>query len=215
MYVARHPHRLLDAREALSLVAGSFAAAMPTDPDQDILDLLDAGKRDRAIRELMARYGKPVYRYVCFELRNASNCDDIHSRIFIEADRDLHRFARRSTLRSWLYGIARHRILDARKSRTASNARLSSLDDQEEPPVDGPTPAEMIDDARLKEALRECLEKLSEQVREAVVMNFLLGMTFEEISVVTGEKSGTVQARVARAKDTLRDCVEKRTRGRV
>lgn len=188
---------------------------MPSDPDQDILDLLDAGKRDKAIRELMARYGKQVYRYVCSELRNASNCDDIHSRIFIEANRDLHRFARRSTLRSWIYGIARHRILDARKSSTAANARLAPLDDHEEPPLEGLTPGELIDDARLKEALKGCLEKLNDHVREAVVMNYLLGMTFEEIRGVTGEKAGTVQARVARAMKTLLDCIQKRTHGRV
>lgn len=188
---------------------------MPPDSDQDILDLFDAGKRDKAIRELMARYGKPVYRYVCSELRNAAHCDDIHSRIFIEANRDLHRFARRSTLRSWLYGIARHRILDARKSSTAANARLSPLEDQEEPPIDGMTPGELIDQARLKEALKECLELLDERIRESVRMRHLAGMTFEEIEDITGEKAGTVQARVKRAMKTLQDCIEKRTRFRV
>lgn len=188
---------------------------MPPDPDQDVLDLLDAGKRDQAIRLLMARHGQSVYRFVCSELRNASSCDDIHSRVFIEANRDLHRFARRSTLRSWLYGIARHRVLDARKSMAAANARLSPLDDHEDPPLDEPSFGELIDDARLKQALKQCLEQLDEPIREAVRMRYLAGMSFEEIGVTTTQKSGTVQARVARAMKGLRECIEKRTNGRV
>ena len=186
---------------------------MATDPDQDILDLLDAGNRGAAIRLLMQRHGKAVYRYVRSELRNHPIADDVHSRVFIEADRDLSRFSRRSLLRSWLFGIARHRVLDARKSQQLDLSKNTSLDDIDAP-VDAAPAGEMLDDARLGQALIHCLHRLADKVREAVQLRYQ-GMSFEEIAEMSNEKANTVQARVTRALPVLRECIEKRTGGRV
>jgi RNA polymerase sigma-70 factor, ECF subfamily len=182
---------------------------MATDPDQDILDLFDAGNQHAAIRLLMQRHGKAVYRYVRAELRSHPICDDIHSRVFIEAHRDLHRFSRRSLFRSWLYGIARHRILDARKSQQLDLAKNTPLEDIDAP-VDTAPAGEQLDEARLGEALLDCLQRLADKVRAAVVLH-AQGWSFEEIGELCQDKGNTVQQRHARALLALRDCIEKRT----
>jgi RNA polymerase sigma-70 factor (ECF subfamily) len=188
---------------------------MPTDPDQDILDLVSAGKGEAAIKLLMQRYGKQVYRYVRAQLRsNPDLADDVHAKVFIEAHRDLERFAGRSTLRAWLFGIARHRVLDALKPPnhpSNSSIPVSELDLADSVPL----PDQQLDDARLSKALVECLELLTLKVREAVTMKYQVGFTFEEIGKICGDRAGTVQARVKRALPALRECIEKRTAAKV
>ncbi len=186
---------------------------MAEDPDEDILQLAAAGEREAAMRLLMKRHGEPLYRYLSLELRGRGNVDDVHQRVFIEADRDLHRFARRSTLRTWLYGIAFHRVLDAVKS--ARRAERTEPLDNLDVPVDEPAIDERLDDARLQEALRACLDELGEHVRHAVLLRFQQGFSYEDMARVCAEKAGTLQARVARAMPVLRACIERRTHRKV
>lgn len=183
---------------------------MLSDPDEDILRLAEEGKRDHAIRELMKRHGEGVYRYVTISLRGRGNADDVHQRVFIEADRDLRRFARRSTLRTWLYGIARHRVLDAIKVDKRGE-RQEPLDDLEVP-EDVPAPSERLDDARLQQALLACLDLLGEHVRAAVLLRYQQGFSYEDMGKACKEKPGTLQARVTRALPALRECIERRTK---
>jgi RNA polymerase sigma factor (sigma-70 family) len=154
-----------DPEEALPGDAPSHTGAIPSpDPDQDVFDLVRARKIDAALSMLMKRHGDAVYRYCRESLRDAALAEDVQQRVFIEAYRDLRSYAGRSTLRSWLFGIARHRVLDAAKARRRQDA---PLDRRERPDVPDSRPAvdERIDDARLNQALRRCLEEVGEHVR--------------------------------------------------
>ena len=186
----------------------------PKVEDDDVLRLVDRGDLDAALRLLMQRYGTAVYRYCREALRDAALADDVHQRTFIEAHRDLPRFARRSSVRSWLFGIARHRVLDASKSRRRALAHLDD-DDATEVPDARPNAAERIDDARLRAALAECLDELGEHVRTAVLLRYQQGFSFEEMAEICADKAGTLQARVSRALPKLRECIETRTGGSV
>lgn len=185
-----------------------------TDPDEDILALARGGDRDQAIRLVMQRHGGAVYRFVRSALRDRPSVDDVHSRVFIEADRDLPRFAGRAPLRSWLFGIARHRVLDQLKSEQGREDRLEPLDGVDVA-TDAPSPDEALDDALLRRALVECLDKLQPEVRQAVLLRYQQGFTFEDMSDVCNEKPGTLQARVSRALPALKSCIERRTRKKV
>ena len=161
---------------------------------------------------LMKRHGDAVYRYCRELLRDAALAEDVQQRVFIAAYRDLRSYARRSTLRSWLFGIARHRVLDAAKARRRQD---SPLERREPPEVADSQPAvdERIDDARLNRALQRCLEDVGEHVREALLLRFQQGLTFDEMAEACGEKPGTLQARVSRAMPLLKDCIQRRMRG--
>src|SRR5262249_39612715 len=90
---------------------GALAPARGSDPDADVLALVGRDTRV-ALHHLMQRHGRAVYRYCRIALGDAVLADDVHQQVFIEAFRDLPGFAGRSTLRTWLLGIARHRVLD-------------------------------------------------------------------------------------------------------
>lgn len=187
---------------------------MADDPDADVMQLASAGDLERAIRLLMQRHGEPIYRFIRTSLRNDSDADDVQQRVFIEAHRDLRRFGGRSTLRTWLFGIARHRVLDAIKRGARAGSHLGPGDGTEVPDA-RPTPGEQLDDARLRDALARCLDKLDEHIRSAVLMRHQQGFTFEEMGELFDQKPGTLQARVARAIPILRECIESTTGGLV
>ncbi len=147
------------------------------DPDADVARLVSAGDLAGALRLLMQRHGDAVYRFVRNALRDDARADDVHQRIFIEAYRDLPRFAGRSTFRTWLFAIARYRVIDAAKVRVREESRLGEADGADEPDPQ-PPPGEQIDDHRLREALARCLEQLGEHVRSAVLLRYQQGFSF-------------------------------------
>jgi RNA polymerase sigma factor (sigma-70 family) len=196
------------------LVTSRAGAVRAEDPDRDILDLVHAGDLSTALRRLMHRHGTEVYRYCRMTLRDTALADDVHQQVFIQAHRDLARFAELSTLRTWLFAIARHRVLDAAKSRRRALVHIEERDVADAPDL-GPAPDERIDDARLHEALMACFAELGEHLRTAVMLRYQQGFTFEDMADVCHEKPGTLQARVMRALPKLRACIEARTKGRL
>jgi RNA polymerase sigma-70 factor (ECF subfamily) len=203
--------RSAPARDAEALDAEGVRGE---DPDQDIIVLIQRGARAEALTRLMRRHGVAVYRYCREELHDRTLADDVQQQIFIQAHRDLGRFAARSTLRTWLFAIARHRVLDAAKSRRRAQAHIEE-DDTADTPDPSPPPGERLDEARLQQALIECLRKLGEHVRITLVLRYQSGFTFEELGALLGGKPGTLQARVMRALPVLRTCIETKTGGKV
>jgi RNA polymerase sigma-70 factor, ECF subfamily len=185
------------------------AAGSTADPDADILALLDLDDTAGAFRRLMARHGAAVYRYCSAALRDGSLVEDVHQQIFIEAYRDLPRFRRRSTVRVWLFAIARHRVLDAvkRRQHTQRWVKDSAATDTPDP---RPSPAESLDDARLREALAASLDELPANTRVAVLLRYQQGFTFAEMAEICRAHPGTLCARVARALPRLRERIESR-----
>jgi RNA polymerase sigma-70 factor (ECF subfamily) len=190
------------------LAAG--VAARPGDPDRDIIHLVRTGDRRAALQILMGRHGRTVYRYCREALHDATLADDVLQQVFIQAYRDIAAFAGRATVRTWLFAIARHRVLDAAKSRSRAHAHLED-DDTADTPDPSPPPDERLDDALRLDALVGCVSVLAEAARTAVLLHYQQGFTFEEMAVICGEKPGTLQARVARALKALRACIAART----
>lgn len=186
---------------------------IPMDPDSDVLALVAQGDMAGALQLLMKRYGTAVYRYSREALRDATLADDVQQQVFIEAFRDLPKFRGRASVRTWLFAIARHRVLDAAKSRRRAQARIIEDDDATDVPDGRQLPDERIDDGRLRKALAACVGLLHEEVRTALLLRFQQGFTFEEMAEVCGKKPGTLQAKVARALPDLRACIKKRTGG--
>jgi RNA polymerase sigma-70 factor (ECF subfamily) len=183
------------------------------DPDEDALRLVRDGDLTAALKCLMQRHGGAVYRYCRVALNDATLAADVQQQVFIEAHRDLPRFAGRSTLRTWLLGIARHRVLDAVKLRRRVQAHLDEDARAADPPDPGPSPEQWLDDARLVAALLAAVAELDERVRTTLLLRYQQGMTFEEMAEITGENAGTLQARVARALRRLRERIEQRLPG--
>ena len=192
-------------------MVNTTAAPAPRE-DADIEQLIEhdaPGDRDRALAMLMERYGDRVYRFAHAMTRNAATAEDVRQQVFIEAYRDFGRFERRALLRTWLFGIVRHRCLDAAKIQRRWWRRFKN-DPPEDPEAEPPD----LDRGKLARLLMGCLAKLQPSAREAVVMRYVEELAYEEAAEITGELAGTIQQRVGRALPVLRRCVESKMRAR-
>lgn len=179
------------------------------DPDSDVLGLIAAGDTRDALMRLMQRHGKTVYRYCCEQLRDPVLAQDVQQQVFIDAFRDLPKFCGRSTLRTWLFSIARHRVLDAARRRRRSEARVQEREHAELATLGDPrlSPAEALE---LRQTLEASLAALGDDERITVLLRFQLGFSFQEIAELCGASPGAHHARVARALPQLRQRIQAR-----
>jgi len=207
----------IDELPALDRVAtsGEDAATRPAlacDPDGDVLLLVECGDTGGALRRLMDRHGAAVYRFCREALHDVALADDVLQQVFLGAFRDLPRFGGRSRLRTWLFKIAHHRVLDAVRSRHCTRLRTVEADLATLPDAQ-PAAIATLEQAELHAALVSCVRDLDEQCQAALLLRYQQGFTFEEMARICGEKANTLQARVARALPTLRAHLERRLDG--
>jgi RNA polymerase sigma factor (sigma-70 family) len=168
---------------------------------------ISSGDHRSALTLLMVRYGERVYRFARARTRDGYLADDIRQQVFLEAYRDLERFAGLSSVQSWLFGIARHRCLDAMKARARWNDRFKN-DALPEAETDDHDPDRDLDRSRLAQILAAALARLSPIAREAVVLRYQEQLSFDEIAARLGGRASALQQRVSRALPILREYVE-------
>jgi RNA polymerase sigma factor (sigma-70 family) len=174
--------------------------------EEEALRLLRRGDVDEALQLLMRRYSTVVYRFCRNALADPVLAEDVHQQVFLQAYRDLPWFEPRATMRSWIFAIARHRVLDAVKARRRAQRREGELHAGLEPMTEQSVDA-ILDTARLQRALEDCVAVLPENVRVTLLLRYQRGLNYEEIAGVMHERSGALQQRVARALVVLREAL--------
>ena len=178
-------------------------------PDEGAaLDALGRGDLHGTIDVLMDLYGRAIYRYACRMVGDPDLADDVLQTTFIQAYEDLPRFQSRSSLRVWLFGIARHRGLDALKARRRRRWRFPGMSEDAPEPSAHPTVEAHAIGSRLSDALARCLKSLKESVRLVVLLRYEHEFSYSEMAEICGEQAPTLQARVARALPLLKRCLE-------
>lgn len=178
--------------------------------ERKALEALDRGDHRTALQALMDTYGDALYSFCLRMVRDPELAADVHQTVFVQAWEGFARYSRRSTLRGWLYGIARHRCLDALKSLRRRQKRFEVVEDLPEPEEGAKVedPEERLAGDDLARALSRCLANLVPQVRLAILLRFKEGFSYPEMSHQCNERPATLQARVARALPVLRRCLE-------
>lgn len=184
------------------------AAAVTFDPEAEALEALGRKDRRRALTVLMQGYGDDLYRHCRHVLGDDDLAADVHQTVFVHAYRDLFKFAGRSTLRTWLYGIARHRCLDAIKAKRRRRRRFVITEQLPELADPRPRVDQRLEACGGATALARALRGLKPKVRIAVLLRYHDGLSYEEMAEVCGERAPTLQARVARALPVLRRALE-------
>jgi RNA polymerase sigma-70 factor (ECF subfamily) len=133
---------------------------------------------------------------LCAHLSSRATADDLAQETYARAFGSLHRFAGRSSARTWLLSIARRVCADA--VRTAVRSR--ALNDLVEA-VEASDPA--VADPADSVLLRTLLDALDRDRREAFVLTQLVGLSYAEAADVCGCPVGTIRSRVARARGDL------------
>jgi RNA polymerase sigma factor (sigma-70 family) len=172
-------------------------------------DTLGRGDHRAALRLLMTEHGSAVFGYCARVLGDSTLGADVHQQVFEEAYRDLGTLKRPEHARSWLFGIAHHRCLDAVKARRRAEKRFAQGDDTIGEIADEPRdPTEGVDRKVVARALDECIRTISAESRIAVLLRLQEGLSYTEMERMCREKATTLQARVTRALPLLRRCLK-------
>ena len=178
------------------------------DPEAEARRALAAGDREAVLSILMAAYGTVLYRFCRQLVADPDLAQDVHQTTFLQAFESLTGFGGRSSFRTWLFGIARHRCLDALKGARRRERRITFLGELPEPPEPGPPADAGLSRLDRRTVLRRCLEELVPRVRAALLLRFQGDFSYQEMARISRERAPTLQARVARALPVLRRCLE-------
>lgn len=149
-----------------------------------------------AYAEIIKRYQDKLFRYAVYITQNDSKATDAVQEAFIKAYVNLNSFDIKRKFSSWIYRIVHNEAMNVLRKYHNKHAQL-----QENKDLDSGINIE--DDFIRKELqthARECLEKLPVIYREPLVLYFIEGKTYEEISYVLRIAPGTVGTRINRAK---------------
>ncbi|HMF18156.1 MAG TPA: sigma-70 family RNA polymerase sigma factor [Gemmataceae bacterium] len=176
--------------------------------EQDDRVLLQRFIRQRdewAFSLLMRRHGGLVLRVCRGVLRNDQDAEDAFQATFLVLARKARTIRKGGSLASWLFGVAR---------RTALKARQAALRRQRhQPPAPGPNPEQPSSAASLRELqalLDDEIERLPKNLHEAFVLCCIEGKNRAEAARELGWKEGTLSARVAQARERLRQKLVRR-----
>jgi RNA polymerase sigma-70 factor (ECF subfamily) len=158
-----------------------------------------------AFAEIVGRYHARLHYFLRKMFGDAGRVDDLLQDVWLDVFRSLAKLRDPGAFAAWVYRIARDRASrDLRQSK-----RILPIDDQPEPAEADEDANDSFteEDARL---VHECLDELTREHREVLVLRFMEAMDYEQISAVVGSGVGTVRSRLHYAKRALRTAIEKR-----
>ena len=179
--------------------AALHARRMKALPGTDVVERAQAGDLN-AFRELYASYHRQVTRQLTF-LVPRSDLEDVLQDVFIEVFRSIKRFQGKSAFTTWLYRVAVHVAMKARRRHTRS--RLDIVEDLPEQVDQGPQPVDVSLSAERQARVEALLQRLSPKKRAVLVMHDLQGIDAVKISEVLGTNVLTVRTRLFYARREL------------
>ncbi len=152
----------------------------------------------RAFEQLVHKYQGPLFRFVA-NLVDGSIAEDLVQDIFVSAFAHIAGFdPQRASFRTWIYRIARNRVLNEKKKRR--ELLLEKMPER----VDERTPSDDLLEKETFKRLDEAFARLPFRERVIFVMAELEGLSYKQIAQVENLALGTVKSRLSRAKERLR-----------
>ena len=181
-------------------------AAPPTGSDADLLDRFATYRDEAAFVAILQRHGAAVLGVCRSRLGNAVDAEDAFQATFLVLARDAERIRNRESLAGWLYRVAQLVALKARRQ----NARRDTETLADDPPGTTCEPSETVAQRELKAIIAEELAAMPDKFRSVLVLCSLEERTNAEAAEILGCPRGTVDSRLATAKQKLKDRLLKR-----
>jgi len=158
-------------------------------------DMMD--NKQQTFENLVHAYSPELYRFAFLQCKNKDLAEDMLQECFARAWKSLHNLTDENAARAWLYTILRREI--ARHfSRNKQNT--ISLDELDLELLEIHYNSTVSDDINLRQAL----DKLPLDYRDALLLQVLGGYSCDEIAKISNTKPGTIMTRVSRARQKLR-----------
>ncbi|MEO8064385.1 MAG: RNA polymerase sigma factor RpoE [Pseudomonadota bacterium] len=186
------------------------------DSESDLVLVRRVQRGDKSAFDLLVRkYQHKVVKLVLRYVRNPAEAEDIAQEAFIKAYRALPQFRGDSAFYTWMYRIAINTAKNSLASRDRSPIRydLDLTDPEESHSVqarlqDPDTPEGMALTEEIRLIVNSAIDALPEELKTAIVLRELDGLSYEEIAAAMECPVGTVRSRIFRA----REAIDKRLR---
>ncbi|WP_038208323.1 RNA polymerase sigma factor RpoE [Xenophilus azovorans] len=188
------------------------AAGRPVDPDFQLVQRTVAGDQ-KAYELLVLKYQRRIERLIGRMVRDVDLVEDIAQETFIRAYRALHQFRGEAQFYTWLYRIAvntaKKALVDMKRDPTVPEAALRGADDDDETyrggnePISDETPDSVLAAQEIAAAVNAAMEALPAELRQAVTLREIEGLSYEEIAEVMNCPIGTVRSRIFRAREAI------------
>lgn len=164
-------------------------------------------RKDRkATARFVAEYTDCVYGYVRHRLApRADLVDDVVQDVFLAALGSLSSFLGNAPLRSWLLGIARHKVEGYYRQQLRQPESLADSGDPSEPVAYGMLIDEQIDRERLEAKTQRVLRQLPEAYGLALLWRYWENRSVREMAAATGRTEKAIERLLARARGRFRD----------
>jgi RNA polymerase sigma-70 factor (ECF subfamily) len=184
------------------------------DADADAL-LVERVKRgdSRAFEMLVVKYQRRIERLIGRMVRDSDLVQDIAQETFIRAYRAMPQFRGDSAFYTWLYRIAvntaKKALVELKRDPLVTESALRTGDDPDETSrveselTDGETPDAVLASKEIAAAVNAAIEALSDDLRQAVTLREIEGLSYEEIADVMDCPIGTVRSRIFRAREAI------------
>ncbi len=185
-----------------------------TDADADRL-LVDRARQGevRAFEMLVVKYQRRIERLIARMVRDVDLVPDIAQETFIRAYRALPQFRGESAFYTWLYRIAvntaKKALVDLKRDPLVSETSLAGQEEGDETSrvenelSDGETPEALLASKEVAEVVNAAIEALSDELRQAITLREIEGLSYEEIAEVMNCPIGTVRSRIFRAREAI------------
>ena len=170
--------------------------------DFDLIKRVGSGDM-RAMRSFYLRYNDAVYAFAMSRCGNAELSSDCVHDTMLDIWRTASRFAGKSSVKTWMFTIARNKLVDALRRR----GKLSFVEDLPEVEDAAPNPEAAAIAAAERERLHHCIRGLSGPQQSAIRLAFLEDLTYPEIAEIEAIPVGTIKTRIYHAKQALLRCL--------
>ena len=181
------------------------------DSDAVLVERTVAGDQ-KAFELLVIKYQRRIQRLIGRMVRDVDLVEDIAQETFIRAYRALAQFRGEAQFYTWLYRIAvntaKKSLMDLKRNPTVSENAYKSDDDDETSPVENEltsseTPEAVLASKEIAEIINTAMEGLPEELRQAITLREIEGLSYEEISEAMNCPIGTVRSRIFRAREAI------------
>ena len=179
----------------------------PADPAASALFEMQLVERARkgdasAYDQIMQRHAKRLYALAASMVGNPADAEDVVQETFLGAYKQLSAFQGRSSLKTWLTRIC---VLQVSKLYRSRKVRRTAPLGSDVPGGHEPAVASPVSHADRRADVQAMLNSLSSEHREVLMLRELQGLSYKEIADVLGVPQGTVESRLFRARQQLKE----------
>jgi RNA polymerase sigma-70 factor (ECF subfamily) len=182
--------------------------------DHDLIALASSGS-EKAYRELLDRYQRPVFSLIYRMVRDREQAEDLAQETFVKVFNHIDSFNPKYKFSSWIFKIASNLTIDALRKKDLNTVSLDGSRHASTPDEIDATritvesrdenPEEFLEAKELGQEIESAIGRLRPEYRTAILLRHVEGRPYEEIAEIMGIPLGTVKTYIHRARGELKE----------